>query len=145
MWSHYLIFSIDYSGFAYNSGTCWNPAGCQSTQLYQGKIATWLYVYLETQCSVNVCVCILFVLCLEKDKWLWNRTKESIQGGNVEKLTFMAFNEYTLLLHSGSRVLSKLYLRQGRQNTLHSSPTGSLSPHCGLVSPCFLDEILGRF
>ena len=34
-----------------------------------------------------------------------------------EKLTFIAGNEYLLLLHSVSGLLSKLVSRRGRQNT----------------------------
>lgn len=142
------MFSIDYGGFASNSGTYWNAAGCQSIQLYQGKIASWLYVCLETQCSVNMCVCISCVLCLEKDKWFCNRTKASIQGGDVEQLTFVAFNEYTLLLHSDSWVLSKLYSRRGRQNTSffpHWLVKPSLWTCFSLLLGCNLGQLLELF
>ena len=50
-----------------------------------------------------------------------------------EKLTFIAGNEYLLLLHSVSGLLSKLVSRRGRQNTSSFSFHWLVKPTLGTL------------
>lgn len=86
MWSHYLIPSmITVASLTIQAPAETLPAGQTLGTLPDSprQDGNLVYVCLETQSSINAYVCIPFVLRLEKEKWLWNGTKESTQGGSV--------------------------------------------------------------